>query len=230
MAYANGRLPSSELAAAYGGTQLRKDAAAGMNTLGIYARRRWKVNIASNGSTSDYRTYAQQEYWRNYWCSRGACGNAAVPGTSNHGWGIARDGNSVLQWVYRVRRTQMRQAGWGKTEAFHENWHFNWIGGFNRPNPGLDFQNPILRKGSGGPLQRGWVKMLQRRLKWAGYDVKVDGDFGRRTHYAVKWFQRRSRITDDGVVGAGTWKKLRDRKVRARHREMNRNDLRPRLR
>lgn len=218
----NGRLPASMLSPAYGGTQLRNDAAAGMNTLCIYARRRWKVSIAANGPTSDYRTYDSQVYWRNYWCGRGACGNAAVPGTSNHGWGTARDGNWALQWAYRLRRTKMNQAGWGKIEAFNEVWHHNWIGGFDRPNPGLDYKNPILRRGSGGPLQRPWVKNLQRRLDWAGYNVKVDGHFGGATAYTVKKFQERCGLKADGVVGAATWAKVRSRKVRKRHRELNR--------
>jgi hypothetical protein len=40
---------------------------------------------------SCYRTYEMQEWWRNYYCARGLCGYAAVPGTSRHGWGRAVD-------------------------------------------------------------------------------------------------------------------------------------------
>ena len=32
-----------------------------------------------------------QEWWRGYWCLLDQCGNAAVPGTSVHGWGRAVD-------------------------------------------------------------------------------------------------------------------------------------------
>jgi len=40
---------------------------------------------------SCYRTYEMQEWWRYYYCSKGLCGYAAVPGTSRHGWGRAVD-------------------------------------------------------------------------------------------------------------------------------------------
>src|SRR4051812_19905413 len=38
-----------------------------------------------------YRDLGGQQYWRDYWCARGQCQMAAVPGTSNHGWGKAAD-------------------------------------------------------------------------------------------------------------------------------------------
>ena len=40
---------------------------------------------------SCYRDYAGQVAAREEWCARGACQMAAVPGTSNHGWGKAID-------------------------------------------------------------------------------------------------------------------------------------------
>jgi hypothetical protein len=40
---------------------------------------------------SCYRSYAGQVWWRNYYCSVGQCGLAAVPGTSRHGLGRAVD-------------------------------------------------------------------------------------------------------------------------------------------
>ncbi|HEX5586211.1 MAG TPA: M15 family metallopeptidase [Acidimicrobiia bacterium] len=41
--------------------------------------------------TSCYRDLEMQEWWRGYWCLLEQCGNAAVPGTSVHGWGRAVD-------------------------------------------------------------------------------------------------------------------------------------------
>ena len=38
-----------------------------------------------------YRDYAGQVATRDEWCGKGACQMAAVPGTSNHGWGKAVD-------------------------------------------------------------------------------------------------------------------------------------------
>ena len=40
---------------------------------------------------SCYRSFEMQEWWRSYYCSIDKCGNAAVPGTSKHGWGRAVD-------------------------------------------------------------------------------------------------------------------------------------------
>lgn len=66
----------------------------------------------------------------------------------------------------------------------------------------------VLKRGSKGSD----VKKLQTILKknyplYAG-TLKVDGSFGPATEAAVKEFQRRSRITVDGVVGPTTKKKL----------------------
>jgi peptidoglycan hydrolase-like protein with peptidoglycan-binding domain len=57
-----------------------------------------------------------------------------------------------------------------------------------------------LKKGDRGPA----VKKLQRSL----HISPVDGDFGRITLRAVKRFQRRHRLTADGVVGPRTRKAL----------------------
>lgn len=55
------------------------------------------------------------------------------------------------------------------------------------------------------------VKALQRRLIKLGYDVgaaKDDGDFGECTENAVKRFQRKNLLVDDGQVGPLTQAKL----------------------
>ena len=170
----NGRIPLSDLTLVASDTRnyLADDAAAGMNSLYTYVRRRTRLGVISaNGSMSDYRTLAQQELLRAEWCGKGRCGNAAVPGTSNHGWGTARDGNAVLQLMYRTSRGLMADAGWGKSEAWHEAWHFNYVQRFGRPNPGIDHANPVLRHGSGGTLQAPFVKEWQDLLRKCGYRV-----------------------------------------------------------
>lgn len=48
------------------------------------------------------------------------------------------------------------------------------------------------------------VRAIQARLRKLGYDVDVDGIYGRQTATAVKAFQQRTALARDGVVGANT--------------------------
>ncbi|RST79396.1 peptidoglycan-binding protein [Aquibium carbonis] len=45
---------------------------------------------------------------------------------------------------------------------------------------------------------------LQRRLTALGHPLQVDGRFGAATETAVKAFQRRSKLTADGIAGPRT--------------------------
>lgn len=131
----NGRLLDSELAPIAEG-RLRKDAAAAWNTMNVHART-LGIELVPTGSKSSYRTYAQQVELRNWWCAQGNCDNAAVPGNSNHGWGLAVD----------LKTTAMRamldkighQYGWAKewSDAADEWWHIAWRAGvWNGSDPG----------------------------------------------------------------------------------------------
>lgn len=205
--YTNGQLPGSALSPINSGlscTQLANGAAAGWNTMALAAGQQMPVS----GCDSAYRPYDRQVYWRNYWCSRGACGNAAIPGTSNHGWALAVD---VPQWVRGYIDQKGRTYGFDKScsDAPQEWWHIKFCAGFNRPNPGTSLKYPIMRKGSGGPGQSAYVKKLQRRLRLQGYrQVKTDGDFGAKTNRATKQFQKANNLKADGVIGERTWSKL----------------------
>ena len=212
----NGNLPDSSLSPIAGGGQLRNDAAAAWNAMAarIYDER--GVRIRVNGPDSAYRTYARQVYWRNYWCSRGACQNAAVPGTSNHGWGIATD---VPSYVQSLIGTFGSAYGWRKScsDAPWEAWHYKWCGGWSGQNPGPDYEAgptgpsyPTLKNGDKGKA----VKRMQRHLhRWnVGLTrPNPDGTFGDNTKDAVRQFQIVHSLKSDGVVGKNTWKALRQR-------------------
>lgn len=62
----------------------------------------------------------------------------------------------------------------------------------------------MLRMGSEGAK----VREVQALLVRAGIPVKVDGDFGPSTKTAVEDFQRKYKLTVDGVVGPETQKEL----------------------
>ena len=62
-----------------------------------------------------------------------------------------------------------------------------------------------LREGDRGSE----VKTVQEKLKrWGYYTGEVDGIFGPKTTSAVKYFQRKNGLTEDGVVGTQTFKAL----------------------
>ena len=54
------------------------------------------------------------------------------------------------------------------------------------------------------------VKFLQRVLRQMGYDLEIDGIFGRITLECVKSFQATHELVRDGIVGPLTWAKLEE--------------------
>lgn len=54
----------------------------------------------------------------------------------------------------------------------------------------------------------GQVKELQKLLNGHGYMLTIDGNFGKKTLDAVRAFQKKSKLTVDGLVGNKTWSKL----------------------
>jgi D-alanyl-D-alanine carboxypeptidase len=123
----NGRLPPNLLAPIPGGS-LSKEAAGAWNAMSAESQRRFGVVLRTNGPDSSYRTFDRQVYWRNWWCAKGKCGNAAVPGTSNHGLGLAVD---VPQQVRSIIDRIGEPFGWAKrwSDAPHESWHVKYRSG-----------------------------------------------------------------------------------------------------
>lgn len=199
----NGRLPDSMLAPIAGG-RLRKDAALRWNAMNLHRRRQGKATIMPNGGDSSYRTYSRQIFWRNWWCARGKCGNAAVPGTSNHGWGLAVDTN-----MWAAVAASGAPFGWQKrwSDAPQEPWHHKWAGFGQVILP--HYWETTIKRGD----HRRAVGQLKRLLEKTGYRKKSDPPrskwFTLRTKRQVKRFQRDHKLTADGVVGPRTWAVLR---------------------
>lgn len=188
----------------------------------------------SVSATGTYRSFAQQEalfYARyqntpsypgarhevykgqDWWLKKGVAG-AAVPGTSNHGWGLAVDfarkdklGRVValdgvtLSWL----RQRGPSLGWYNTVA-SENWHWCYcLGDKLPPLPPAPPAYRTLKLGDQGPD----VAKLQTILRQKGFDPgNPDGKFGPRTDAALRAFQKANGLTVDGVCGPATWKAL----------------------
>ena len=59
----------------------------------------------------------------------------------------------------------------------------------------------VVKQGSRGEV----VRQIQTKLKnWGYYTGGVDGIFGEKTTTAVKYFQRKNNLTQDGIVGQKT--------------------------
>ncbi|MGE0729689.1 MAG: D-alanyl-D-alanine carboxypeptidase family protein [Acidimicrobiia bacterium] len=116
----NGNLPDSLLASVGGGFRLAKPAADAYQRM-VNAARRDGVTF---GLSDGYRTYADQVDIADRLGLYGQGGVAAVPGTSNHGWGLAVD----LDLDDRAQ-AWMRENGWRYgffEDVPGEPWHWTY--------------------------------------------------------------------------------------------------------
>jgi len=135
-ASSNGYLSQSELAPIYQPNYrvyLQKDAAAAWNAFRQYCLARG-VDVYPGGQYSAYRTYSQQVLMKRLYGS-----NAATPGTSNHGLGLAVD--LATQQMRSAVDKWGAQFGWSKrwSDASWEWWHIKYQAGHYHggdPGPG----------------------------------------------------------------------------------------------
>jgi D-alanyl-D-alanine carboxypeptidase len=124
--YADGFIPSSQLCAIVGGGRLRPDAAAAFDAMSAAYARVFGSNLCVSDS---YRSYSQQLR-----VFRQRPSLAAVPGTSNHGWGLAVDLGCGVQYSrsaqYRWMVANAARFGWVHPSwAVHdpfEPWHWEF--------------------------------------------------------------------------------------------------------
>lgn len=74
-------------------------------------------------------------------------------------------------------------------------------GSTSNPNvwPGRLFTYPPITSGAAVARWQRWMRDVH------GFDVSVDGDYGKHSTAVCKTFQRRVGLDDDGVVGRKTW-------------------------
>lgn len=145
----------------------------------IFFDRYRKTNWSSKRNNSD-RWY-QGSIWRKV---KGA--NAAAPGMSNHGSGLAVDIHPGP--IQEVFKSDGPAWGWSWDEGRRngESWHFVYVGG--------------NRYASRGWLDHAWVQRV--------VGAEVDGKIGTGTVAKIKAWQKKHGLEADGIVGPGTKKAM----------------------
>jgi hypothetical protein len=171
----NGQLPPSLLADVVGGGKLHHLCARAWRALVADAWASVQLPLTyTYGGT--YRSYAQQETlfrsryspsgtgggcktWNGVrWCKKSSnLATAAVPGTSNHGWGLAVDSawdkdlsdglgpddataiTSHPGWQWLLANAERYGFSW---ELQSEPWHLRYVAGDSVPQAVLDFEGP----------------------------------------------------------------------------------------
>jgi hypothetical protein len=200
MAYFNGRLPNSVLGTIYHG-RLRKDAARAWNAMNMESQGAYGLKLAPTGSMSSYRTLAEQVYlWNNVEHAHDT-NWVALPGTSNHGLGLAVDLASTD--MRTVVDTIGERYGWAKrwSDAPAEWWHLRWKSGV------WDGQAPygyyvVNRGNSGASVLKLKQMMWKRGVRQFNH---VSPYFGVKDEAALQRFQGKHSLTADGIAGPKTW-------------------------
>lgn len=229
-AVVNGKLTASQLTAlrTADGQRLAKDAAASWDKLAAaytartggrhlavtdtyrprdvqerIFRERYVAQRTGGGFYGDVRIWDGVRYVR-----RRGHAAAAVPGTSNHGLGLAVDAGigSFTSQAYKDLSAIAGHYGWSNAagKRINEPWHweYNRAADKSAGASGSDTDG-VLAVGDSGPE----VTKLQKGLNDAfpAYSkLKVDGQFGPATAAVVAEFQRRAKLVADGVVGPKT--------------------------
>lgn len=157
--------------------------------------------------------------YQDYLAGRGpAAAPAAIPGESNHGWGLAIDFASNInrfssaehKWMkanagkYGFSHPYWARQGGGRDEA----WHWEYTGGGSK---GRRIQRPgkgEIGLGATGPQVKEIQEALNDQLAPQN-SVTADGKFGLMTALAVFKYQDTRGLSPNGKVGPKTLAKLR---------------------
>lgn len=213
----NGKLPGSVLSPTVAGGVLLTEAALSVGRMAVAFYREFGYPMAA---TDTYRTYAQQVAVRE---DKGVW--AAVPGTSNHGWGLAVDWSSNINKDNSPEHRWMEQNapkyGWfnpwwavddDPDNGQYEPWHWEYVANLDRMRnaPGVLFpkSGEIGYGHDGAPARE-----VQTLLRAVGYrEIVTDGDYGMGTAVRVISFQKAHNLPQTGVVDSRTLNTLRTTK------------------
>ena len=236
MSYPNGTIPSSALTKAVAGVYLISSASKSLDRLGADFKKKFKTSLrATSGNRTvatqrtiflaryirqntgggyygDVRYYLGQRYVR-----RRGTAAAAVPGTSNHGFGIAVDLHtgdgfgSFTSAQYKWMVTNGAKHGWSNAEgrSVNEPWHWvhNAANDKKAPKTAAKTRKPRkLAVLSHGKRKGSWQnRVWQQYLRSQGHKIVVDKIFGAATTAATKSWQKSRGLTPDGIVGIASW-------------------------
>lgn len=173
------------------------------------------IGLSISSGQDINRDIAGQQYWRNYWASRGLPGNAAIPGTSNHGLGIAADisGNGSRGSALWNRVAAIFKRHGIVFDVPSEGWHCrdttiptNGSASINidAPSKGAYSGNPYFPSIQAYAAVQGGYKALGYDLGKSGQDG-LDGPIMDRI---IRDFQGKHGLTVDGTHGPATEKAL----------------------
>lgn len=203
----------------------------------------WKDGILLSVSGNSYRSYEAQESlfkqryttdvlagrptknWQGkVWYQRPRTAIAAVPGTSNHGWGLAldlaidADGDEAFEWP--VKSIDKKAVDWLLRNADRfgfawelqsEPWHLVYVAGPNLPQAVLDFEGGVLVPGpSVDKVEEGLEAAKKYRLKLGAGGAKAPQ--GERD--AVIWLQTLLNKNGANLLVDGDFGKKTDAAVR----------------
>lgn len=218
---------------AFGSTVLLTDSLRPYDVQERIFRDRYRVgnHAGKAGYTSDVR------YWQGQpWTRRAGTAAAAVPGTSNHGSGLAVDVKTkrasgdpgkpaaVVFTGYsdpdRAAFLKVAAAhGWDDDEgrSVGEPWHLTYYPDRDQHRTTtkgditVNVTLPRLATGSTGAhvrLLQGILNVHGAGRAASGKDLIEDGDFGPATEKALRAHQASHKIDVDGIAGADSWRTL----------------------
>jgi len=166
------------------------------------------INITVAAGQDIYRDHAGQVYWKNYWTRQGKPGNAATPGTSNHGWGKAADISGCGNWGTALHRKceQIAAKHSLKFTVASESWHIEDI---SIPVVGgkVSLDAGSVSGGGNRFFNRAQYRNVQGGYRAIGYDLGAggqDGIEGPRMKAIIRDFQAKHGLPVDGVHGPKT--------------------------